>query len=237
MALVDTTKVKTFLGITDTTEDSQLAAWVTYVDADIKDYCGWDIEQTAYPGAATNGRGDSGYYSGDDTAFLKLRQTPAILSGLAIYLDNQAYAGQNPDSAFATATLLTVGVDYMLHLDGCLPGGSTQCSYSGLVERIAGVWPGNRRGVGGTINPYSTRGMGNIKAAYTAGFSTVPAAVEMAACQLVAFIRRNAQIGGGSIQSESQGAYTYSLSSPMAGQWPELGTIKQALAKFKRVVM
>ena len=49
--LVSLATVKTFLGLTDTSEDVQLSLWVAYADADIKDYLGWDVESASYPGA------------------------------------------------------------------------------------------------------------------------------------------------------------------------------------------
>jgi hypothetical protein len=233
--LVSLQTVKNFLGLTDSSEDVQLNLWLGYADADIKDYCGWDIEQTTYPGAAANGRGDSGYYSGDHTQFLRLRHTP-VSSITSIYVDNTGYFGQNPGS-FPSTALLVAGTDYALEWDGCLPGSSTTCSYSGVVTRIPDVWTGGLRRKAGEITPRYIDATGNILVSYVAGFPTVPPAVEMAACMFVAFVRRNAQTGGQQIQSEGQGAYNYSLSSPTANAIPELGTIKSALARFKRMAV
>ncbi len=234
MALVAIDKVKAFLGITDAAEDGQLAIWIAQADAEIKDYCGRDIEQTTYPGAAGNGRGDSGFYSGDDSPFLRLRQTP-VTSITSLYVDNTGRFGQNPDGNFPTSALLVYGTDYALHWDGCLPGSSTPCSYSGLLERIPGVWTGSIRRRVGEINARYVPAIGNIKIAYVAGYNAVPPAVEAAACKLVALIRRTAPYGGQNVQSETLGAHSISLSAPTAGSWPELASIRSDLARYKRV--
>ena len=154
----------------------------------------------------------------------------------AIYVDNTGRFGQNPLGSFPpTTTILTGGTDYALHYDGCLPGTGIPCSYCGIVERIPDVWTGGIRRKIGEITPRYTEATGNILVNYTAGYAIVPPAVEMAACMFVIGLRRNQTTGGGNIQSESQGAYQYSLSAPVPNTMPELGTIKQALARYKRM--
>lgn len=52
---------------------------LTEADAAIKSWTKRDLEQTNYPGAATNGVGDSGYYSGLNEPTITIRQYPIIL--------------------------------------------------------------------------------------------------------------------------------------------------------------
>lgn len=60
-------------------------------DAGIKTWTGRDLELTSYPGSAVNGVGDSGYYSGDETENIRLRQYPVLLPStmIAIGSNNQ----------------------------------------------------------------------------------------------------------------------------------------------------
>ena len=212
MALITTATVKTLLGITAGGEDTKLDLLCNYVDAGIKDYIGLDIEATTYPGAATNGKGDGGYYSGDDSRFLITRQRP-IRTVTALHLDPTGRWDQNPDGSFATATLLTAGTDYAIRYDGY--AGMAAVSNCGIIERIGQVWPALYAWRRGAILPDQQEGQGNIKVAYTGGWSTVPPAITQAAALWVSYMRR-IQPQGGNVVSESMGSYSYSV-APMRG--------------------
>lgn len=232
MALTDLSTFKSFLGITGTAQDTLLTLILAGADSAVKTYLGRDIEQTTYPGAAAYGVGDSGYYSGDNARFLRLRQYP-VQSVTSIYLDWDGHFGTGTDP-FDSTTLLAAGTDYRLHLDGCLPGSSTKVGYSGLVERINGIWPATSiRRIGELTGREVPQG-GNIKVAYVAGYATVPSDLVLACCQIGARIR-NTTSKGDMLQSESLGGYSYSLAAQAA--IAEIGTIAATLAKYKPVVM
>lgn len=216
------------LGTLSAAQEAQLTALANAADAAIKRYIGYDIEETTYPGAATNGKGDSGYYSGDGTRFLIARQVP-VQSITSIYEDPSGRFGENPDGSFAAATLLVEGTDYVLHTDGCLPGSSTVCSYTGIIERIGGVWPGLWVRTVGEIVPHHRSHRGNIKIAYVGGYDTVPADIEAAANQLVAWMRTTAERGM-AVASENLGAYSYTLASQGLKQ---IGGIEDILNRYR----
>lgn len=234
MALADlNADVKPFLGISssDTSEDARLQVLLAQAIAYVKRYCNRDFESTSYPGAASEGTGDAGYYWGNDTRLLVLRQRP-VTALTSVYLDSSGRFGDNPDGAFAASTLLVAGTDYVLRWDGALAGTSTRCSYSGIVERLNGVWPGRRGARPGTISTEQTPGVGNIKVAYTAGYSTIPADLKQAVCTVVSMVRRSADKGA-PIASESLGGYSYSIGSMMAGSMPEVGTVRDLLSRWR----
>ena len=223
--------LKVILGIpaSDTSEDAKLDIFLTGVDSVIKRHVGTDIESTTYPGAAANGLGDSGYYSGNGHRKLLLRQYP-VQTITSIYLDPTGYFGTS-SAPFASATLLTAGTDYSLVTDGCLPGTSTKVSYEGSVERIGNVWPGVVSHTPGQINPKQVQHKGNIKIAYTAGYTTVPGDLIMAFYQMCAWVRSHASTGM-AVQSEKYEEYAITLAN---GAVNSVGTFQRTLARYKRV--
>lgn len=230
---------KDFLGIaaTNVTQDARLQIYLDQSWAATINEIGRDIVQTTYPAAPDVGKGDSGYYSGTGTRFLRLRQRPAIETSFACYVDQTGRWGENPDGSFASATLLTYGTDYGLVLDGCLPGTSTKCSYAGILQRFGTAWPASRLYEPGQVTTQRIAGAGNIKVAYTAGWPTIPYDLRSAVCQIAAYVRRNADKGG-AMTSESLGGYSYSMAGAVAaGAVPEMGSIRQVLAKYKELAI
>jgi hypothetical protein len=228
MAIISADTVKTLMGITGTSEDAKLALLVGYVDAAIKRWLGRDIESTTYPSAATNGTGDSGYYSGDGSRYLVLRQRP-VTAIASIYLDAAGFFG-TPSDAFDSGTLLVSGTDYALHLDRY--HNAARASFCGIVERLGGVWPRTAWYKPGNITLDPQNAQGNIKVAYTAGYSAVPGDIVQAAALWVAHWRR-IQPQGGMIQSESQGAYSYSMASFQRAGMPD--EVRVLLAPYREV--
>jgi hypothetical protein len=241
MAIINTATAKILLGITGTSEDVRLDALCKAVDRAIKVYLGRDIERGSYAPGSTgtpveNGVGDSGYYSGDNSRFLILRQRP-IVTVTSIYLDATGRFGDNPDGAFASDTLLVAGTDYVVHWDATLPGTSTRCSERGYVERINGVWPAAWRYTAGTINPTLGNHQGNIKVTYTAGYSTVPPDIQYAASTLVARIRRTAIYGTGHLEMERYEDYLYKLAPVATTMLSQVGELNQLLGKNKDLIV
>jgi hypothetical protein len=228
MAIISTSTFKTLTGISGTSEDSKLDLLTNYADAAIKRYLGIDIESTSYPGAATNGKGDSGYYSGNGSRYMVLRHWP-VTAIASVYLDASGVWGEGTD-AFSSATLLTEGTDYSIRWEHYQ--GAAVASRTGILERINGVWPQSNWYRPGNIMLDPQTAQGNIKVAYTAGWATVPVDIVQAAALLVAHYRRTLPQGG-MIQSESQGAYSYSMAALSPNGWPT--DVVRLLAPYKEV--
>lgn len=237
MALVGIDYLKTYLGIaaTNTAGDGQLQIFLDFASADVVGYCGQDFVQRTYPGAGEDGKGDSGLYCGDSSRHLILRQGP-IASITSLALDPTGEFDTHPDGSFASATLLTEGTDFVVHWDGCFPSSTTKCSRSRIVERIGTWWPGNAAYRPGSLTAQPIAARGNIKVAYVGGYPVVPTKIKNAICKLAAFNRKNFDLSG-QVSSESLGGYSYSLQGPMAGQYPELGSIRELLSGFCEVVI
>jgi hypothetical protein len=227
MAIIDTTAYKNYAGISATTWDTQIALMATAADRRIKAYLGYDIESGTYPGTVTGGKGDSGYYSGNGTPYLLLRNLP-VLTITSVYQDATGRFGENPDGAFASATLLVEGTDYVLRTDGYI--GSAAVSFGGILERIGSVWPELYRHTYGQITGHPGKHRGNIKVAYTAGYATVPGDIALAAAMLISHWRRNIKKGG-PVVSENLGSYSYSLGEVQFGSMPP--DVVDALKSYK----
>lgn len=252
MAISSLALLRTILSIPDgtTSDDTRLRYLLDASDAAVKSYCKRDFELTTYPGTATGGTGDSGYYSGNGQREIILRQYP-VISITSVYLDAGGFYGQG-SGAFAATTLLTSGTDYYLAHDGYLNGAS--CSFSARLVRRSGTVSGSTvfppddsmQPMGSLSYPYRqpvwTPGEGNIKVSYTAGYaaSVMPGELVQAVNQLAAWMRNNTALGGLPIQQESLGDYSYQLSQGAFGSLnahPDLGTTRQLLARFRRLTI
>ena len=238
VAMANLNDFKAFIGIraTNTSQDLALQLYLDGADAAIKSELGRDLESTTYPGAAEGGSGDAGFYSGAGSRYLRLKQYP-VWGTPEVWLDSAGRFGLNPDGAFATATKLVYGTDFVLVLDGCLPGTTTKCSNRGMLERIAAPWPERYATAIGRLSAQPIGGGGNIKVAYSAGYPTIPADLQAACMQLAAYIRRGAEHGG-TLTSESLGGYSYSVAAQAsAGALPELGSLRALARKYKELAI
>lgn len=201
-----------------------LAELVQSASSAIKDYCKRDLEQAPY----------TEFYNGTDRPELVLRQRPVLLTGLAVYYDAQGNYGQT-SGAFASGTLLTLGTDYALELDA----GGTE-STRGILRKIGmggAGWPFWYPGfAGGRLSASKLAGWplgyGNLKVTYTAGYDPIPASITQAADQLVTWFVRNTP-SGAVLQSESLGAYSYSVMQQSLPGAPELGSTRQLLGRYR----
>lgn len=217
-----------------------LPSLIPQADRVIKNWCGQDLELTTYPGAAVNGKGDSGYYSGNNQRDIVLRQR-YVQSIISVNVDSNGFGGQAP-GAFGAGTLLTSGVHYMLDYD--YAEGGNPASSCGLLRKIGGAgfdffggyypyaWGGGK--LAAYRMPTWVRGDLNIKVSYTAGFATIPADLVMAMGTLIAWFIRN-QPSGSPLTSESLGGYSYSVMSMGIGQAPELGSLRQVLTQYREI--
>jgi hypothetical protein len=152
--------------------------------------------------------------------------------------DQRPLSGTSDAGPFGPQTLQVNGVNFAVNLnrDGTK-------SNSGLLTRVggyaAGGWIGsfpNSFGDRGKLAagrlPCWPRGSGNIKVRYSAGYETVPADLQYAATTLVGQLMRQ-QLSGWPLQSESLGAYSYSILTN--SQDPDIGQIRSILSRYKEM--
>lgn len=160
----------------------------------------------------------------------------ALVGRIAVWLDVSGRFAENPDGSFAAATLLVEGTDYTISLDGTLPGTSTKCSYGGCLERLGGAWPRSVAYVAGRIMPVTLPTAGCLKVGYVGGYPTIPGDIIAAACQLAAVMRNQRQYGRG-IQSEGYDSYAIAFATTVLNSAPELGSVRQLLAAYRRILV
>lgn len=230
MALTTAGNVKLILGITGTAQDAKLTLLVEAADKAIKNYCKRDLESQSY----------TEYYTGTGTAQLPLTQYP-VTAVASVYLDAGGHFGQG-SGAFAAATQLTNGTDYVLEWT------DAGKSNTGILVRLGGWgfvgWPsmGNWQTVD-LMTAQRNRGSvwpripGCLKVTYTAGFVDVPDDLRMAAENLSCWLFRASPLGGDTITSESLGSYSYSIAAQALAGLPGLGSTRQLLATYRRPVL
>lgn len=208
MALASLTDVKTHLGISGTTYDTQLTFWLNAALSAVINYCGTSFE------TATR----TEYYS-PDGYIIRLRNGP-VQSVTSVYEDASAAWNQNPDGAFGSDTLLVAGQDYALVED---QGETTLArdfvSRSCLLRRLGKPWA-RRYPQSRTIGFLNYQlsipdlpAIGAVKVVYISGYSTVPAAITQAVCWEVDAYRQRAGHSGGMMTQESLGEYSYQLAN------------------------
>jgi len=152
-----------------------------------------------------------------------------------VWYDPQAQSGQAPN-AFATGTQLVMGTQYMVVVDK-----GPNVSHRGLIRRIGGQGAAfvgfySQDLFSGKLSahrlPSWTRGDGNIKVAYSAGYNPVPFDIQYACSMLVAYMVRNMP-SGGPLESETLGAYSYHILNLNQTDVPELGSIARTLAPYR----
>ncbi len=193
--LISLDDVKTLNGIaaSDVSQDAALRLFITAVTARIQTFCGRTFAAADY----------TEYLCGTGDKYIALKQRP-INSVASVYQDDLAVWGQGTDN-FAVGTLLTAGTDYAIVKDGT--DGLSRC---GMLYRCTGVWTKFDAWQPGIIEPLTYPMTGNVKVTYNAGFSTIPADLQLAAATLVAQARRIVQYGG-PVQSENWEAYGYTI--------------------------
>ena len=205
MALATLTNLKTYLGITGTTEDARLQMMLDAAMSGIIQACiGWRFEQVTL----------TEYYEPDGSKLI-LRSRP-VKSITSLYEDASASWGQT-SGAFDTDTLLSEGEDYALEKDGS--GINGEVSRSGLIVRIGRLWARQARpvfvsgSVTGSMMLKMSPATGPVKVTYVAGYDDVPADVVLAVYAEVDMMRLMRKKGGGTVQSFGLGEYSYSLAN------------------------
>lgn len=182
------------------------------------------------------------YYNGSGTPDLRLHNYP-VTAVSNLYIDADGYYGRKT-GAFPATSELNEGESWVLEIDAY---DGTATSKSGIIKRIS-TFGGSFIGTSVPFTPLVGSklaadelpvwpiGYGNIKVVYTAGYTTIPADIEMAATSLCALMSRNVPVGG-EITSESLGAYSYSISQADLKSPGPLGGIARALAPYRRLVI
>lgn len=227
----------------DTTKDQLLTMLYNGADTGVRTYLRRGPGQTVFatwPEQCT----DTIYLTGQNTNILIFPLRP-LVSVTSIYEDPQGYggAGTNP---FPASTLLTAGINYYVVNDD----GAT-ISSKGEIRRISGLNSGGMWGTygwfpAGGIGGWSTNGplaMGGrdearwlsfpqgLKITATVGFATIPYDLQAATRELTIFLYNTRKFGGMMYTSESLSQYSYSLlTNPKI---PELGTMRQQLARYR----
>lgn len=228
MALLDTTSMMTAMGLNPnvTRIFNRYDQLRIGVEAAIKKWCKWEIEQQA---------GVVDYYDGNDSPDIILRR-PYVQSVASVYLDPQGFYGQNAQG-FPAASLQVAGSDWALVNDGYSDG---IVGRSGLLRRLTAflfLFPSdlvyNRQPGGLAYRRPQTWpvGYGNIKVTYTYGFApgTIPSDIQLAVITGCAMIA-NSSKWGFPAQSENLGAHSYSL---IVGREPEFATVRDMLSRYR----
>ena len=220
MALTTASSVFAQAGITSPSaaQTAQVNSYISGITSIVKKRLNRDIEQQTY----------TEIYTGNNTPYLLLRQTP-VVSVTSLYFDPGAYNGDSPN-AFAANTQLFQGTDWTL------TWGQYGQGSSGIIQRINEVWysrPSRAIGVVRDLPPLA--GSGNIKVTYIAGYSPVPAAIQMAVNSLVIKMVNQAEVGGG-LQSASYEDFSYSMMSP-DDEAKVIGAISSTIGAYKSLVI
>lgn len=169
------------------------------------------------------------------TATLSLPATATASSvslafGIALWQDDNANGGSAYGS-FAAGTLLIEGQDYWVDYTA---GPGSQCS-SALVYKANSYWSRPYVWVGGLVTPQYGPPTGNIKVQYTAGYATVPAALQ-AACEMLISNMKASKAFGRMASSMSRDGLSVSLGgdNKMGLLTPEITSL---LARYKKIVL
>ncbi len=222
MALTSRTAVKALLNIAaaDTTLDAWIDALLPAADVIIKSYLGRDLESQSY----------TEFYTGDNKNYFVLHQFP-VTALTTLHFDPDGLFGKNPVSSFPTETLLTEGTDYVLDWKN---SGTGQVSNTGIVWRVNDVWPHWKRDIRpGTLAWVYQEARGNIKVTYTAGYTTIPADIQLVVAMLVSEEMKNLPKGGPLLKEEI-GDYSYEMAGErMMGKLQSIGSTRQILSRYR----
>lgn len=218
MALISLESLKTYLKVLNDAEDQYLEELKVGVEEAFRGLIGWRVEQNTY----------TEYYNGNWTINLPLRQVP-VGSVTSVYLDPNGYGGQGT-GAFPSSSLQTSGVDYYLELDRSQGG-----SQSGLLVRIAGVWPGILYKRRGDLTAQKLPGQGNVKVTYVAGYKPIPDDIQLALWEACKELRL-ARFMAGPYQGESLQDYSYSVMQPvLPATLLKIGRMEQIVMRYRRL--
>lgn len=196
-------KLKTHLGITDSSEDDKLDQLLDEIDEAIASATGRARVAGYHPFASVEA---TEYLDGTGRELLTLPRRPVTAID-SLLVDQDGHYGHGTD-AFPASSAWTVGTDFVPRtLEKTEENAGLLVSLKALGwGDPPAVWP---------------EGRGNIKVVYTAGYgveqsdgtySGIPADLELAAHLLASEVRKAAEQGvGGPIGGETLGRYSYRL--------------------------
>lgn len=184
MAYLNIETFKQFIGVpvATTTNDQLFSLILTGIEQAIDTWCGWPLALATV----------TEYYSGDGTPDLRLDRYPlnAAADVAGVWEDWNGNWGQTSGSFNATTSLLTLGTDYAVKVEGV--------SKRPVLVRLFAVWPYLNRYPVGRLSPLLGESQGTVKVTYSAGFTTqAPADVISAAYAEAAAIWASRRIGYG----------------------------------------
>lgn len=219
MPLCTLSYLKSVLNISHSSEDTRLQLFLNAAEQAVKQYCQLNFEHGTYVD----------YHTGSDTQQITLREIP-VTSIISVHLNHTGFFGVLGTESFPDSTQLTEGVDFVLDR---APGGNI--SKSGIVYRLFTVWPRlSRTRSFGKLSVSPGPSWGNIRVEYTAGYSPIPADLQMAVAMIAQQMRRLSPFGSQPLQSETIGDYSYRLASSVLHSI-ELGSVRTTLAAYKQI--
>ncbi len=214
------TKTALFIPTLDTSNDAWITLMLPGIELALQTYIGYNIAQQSY----------TEYYNGNGGTEFLLKQLP-VSSITNLWVDEAGYDGQNPAGSF-TDPPLVAGTEYYLQLDGR----DSLTSATGTVVRINGaVWVPNYYTPYNRLSVKQVPGNGNIKVQYVAGYSPIPADIQMAVWETVGALRQIRKIGfSGPITAEALTASSYSVGK-LIELMKQLGSVSQVLSMYRRL--
>lgn len=156
----------------------------------------------------------------------------SLIFGLAVWVDGAGFSGTGA-GAFGSTTRQYEGQDWVLARD--LPGAGGGGSGTGFVEKINGVWIGQYRRDVGALSSYLGDGQGNIKVTYTAGLTSLPDDLKLAATQLAGKVHEEGIRRG--LPPTSDAARDYAGQRLESTDDPEVATIRSVLTAYRRLIV
>jgi hypothetical protein len=184
--------LKTQLGITNTAQDTYLNLILNSTEANIKNYLGYDPEETDI----------LEYADGWGTHTIYLRRSP-VDSIEHVYEDEYGYYGQGTN-AFQSTSELTEGVDYVMAKDH---------TNNWIIRRINRVWPYRLDRQPGAVTSTMGKCPGCVKIEYTVDNTDVMYACNQAG-QLESIARfRLGLTGTGVVTADSMDGASVSINN------------------------
>ena len=213
MALTTLDEVKTFLGVTTSSQNARWDALRAAAELFVKRWCRRDFESQQY----------TQFLDGTGTKFLALRHRP-VTAVAEVSLASRWSYGAAGGPAYAA---LTEGHDWALQKR------SRSTGDTGVLVRLNGNWPQHPGFARSHVLSWEQEpGLGNVKCVYTAGFTVIPEDLKLAVAQVAAFIHRTAKRGGLDY-SERLGDHSYMIPMARIREAPALGTVRSILTQYR----
>lgn len=216
-SLLTPEEYEAFTGTTSST--TQIAVMCEAVSKVVENFIGKELEY----------RERVEYYSSNGTDSIALRVRP-VWEVTEVRMDSNGYYGANPDS-FDDDSILDPESDYTLDITEV-----GQPSKSGLLYRIRGKWElafGDNNFFGLTRDYLPLQG--NIKVTYTAGYDPIPSDIKMVCVQIIQRLKNHYLKYGGPLEREHLGDWSYKMADFILGAFPELGSARQTLSKYREL--